>query len=391
VLSAAIVVAAVGGVRVVPWAAAATSTGDRAIFEPLVPARILDTRQPPANPLGPNESRPLQVTGVGGVPADATAVVLNVTAVSPTAGGYLTVYPADAPQPAASNLNFSPGQIVPNSVQVKLGSTGADLGRIRIFNFAGQTHVLVDVGGYFRGHDHDDRYYTKVQTQARLAANSLTCPAGSFLGSVAADGTPTCGVGAQGPPGPQGQQGIPGPQGQQGIPGPQGQQGIPGPQGQQGIPGPQGQQGVQGPQGPQGIQGVPGPSGPKNWVSLSPVNLPASGLEHIRIVTSTFLVPANVTSCLVTSSVQVQPPASAPNDTLYLRNAVSRNGVNGEDGQYGHYLTNDLTGRKQPSTTRTSVLTVTPGQNVAFGVYFGSLSGTWYGAPYGVTTSYLCS
>ena len=64
--------------------------------------------------------------------------------------------------------------------------------------------MIADVGCYHRGHDHDDRYYAKVQTQARLAANSLTCPAGQFLASVAADGTPTCGAGAPGPEGPQG-------------------------------------------------------------------------------------------------------------------------------------------------------------------------------------------
>ena len=166
--------------------------------------------------MGPGESRLLQVTGTGGVPADATAVVLNVTAVGPTAAGWLTVYPADAPLPLASNVNFSAGQTVPNSVQVKLGA-GAQAGQIKIFNSAGQTHVIVDVGGYFRGHDHDDRYYTKAQAQARLAANSMSCPAGSFLGSVAADGTPTCGVGAQGPAGPQGPQGIQGPAGVPGV------------------------------------------------------------------------------------------------------------------------------------------------------------------------------
>jgi hypothetical protein len=361
VLSAAVMVAAVGGIRVVPWAAAATSSGDRAIFEPLPPVRILDTR--PSSPLTAGENRTLQVTGAGGVPADATAVVLNVTAVTPTAGGWLTLYPADGALPLASNVNFSAGQVVPNAVTVRLGS-GGEAGRIKIFNSAGQTHVLVDVAGYFRGHDHDDRYYTKVQTQARLAGNSLSCPADQFLRNVAADGTPTC---AAGPAGPQGQQGI------------------------QGIQGPQGQQGIQGIQGIQGVQGPAGPSGPKNFVSVSPVNLPASGSEHYRMITTAFVVPAGVSSCLVTSSVQMQPPASAPNDTTYFRNAVSRNGVNAEDGSYGHYVYNDGTGRKQPPMTRSSVITVTPGQTVAFGVYFSSLTGTWFNSSYAPTTSYLCS
>jgi len=41
-------------------------------------------------------------------------------------------------------------------------------------------------------HNHDDRYYSKGQAQARTAANSLNCVPGQYLRSVAADGTPTC-------------------------------------------------------------------------------------------------------------------------------------------------------------------------------------------------------
>jgi len=94
---------------------------------------------------------------------------------------------------------------------------------------------------------------------------------------------------------------------------------------------------------------------------------------------------------MVTSSIQTQPPASAPNDTVYFRNAVSRNSVNAEDVQYGPYLYNDGTGRKQPPLTRSSVITVTAGQTVAFGVYFGGLSGTWFNSSYSPATSYFCS
>ena len=360
-LSAVVAAAVVGGFGM-PWASATTSAGDRAIFEPLPPARILDTRSP-SNPLGPGESRLLPVAGAGGVQADATAVVLNVTAVGPTAAGWLTLYPSDAASiPAASNLNFSAGQVVPNLATVRLGATGA----IRISNPFGFTHVLVDVAGYYRGHTHDDRYYAKVQTQARLAGNSLTCPAGSFLNTVAADGTPTCGVGAQGPPGPQGPQGI---------------QGIQGPAGPQGI------QGLGGPQGP------PGPSGPKGFVSNSSIQMPASGSDFFRMITASFVVPSGVTQCVVDSTVQTQPAAAAPNDVVYFRNAVARNGLNAEDDQYGHYVYNDGTGRKQPPMSRSSVFSVTAGQTVNFGVYFGNLSAgpAWYNQPFAAITSYLCS
>lgn len=111
------------------------------------PDRVLDTRDT-ASPFGPGEARLVQVRGVGNntVPANATAVVLNVTAATNTAPGYLTVYPGDATSvPGTSSLNFPSGQIVPNLVVAKLSPGGA----INIFNFAGSTHVLVDVFGYF--------------------------------------------------------------------------------------------------------------------------------------------------------------------------------------------------------------------------------------------------
>jgi len=68
-------------------------------------------------PLGPGTTRTLQVTGRSGVPTTGVgAVVLNITAVAPTTGGYLTIHPTGTPKPNASNLNFAPGQTIPNLV-----------------------------------------------------------------------------------------------------------------------------------------------------------------------------------------------------------------------------------------------------------------------------------
>ena len=121
------------------------------------------------------------------------------------------------------------------------------------------------------------------------------------------------------------------------------------------------------------------------------MTLPASGFDAYRMVTSAVTIPAGVTSCLVNSTVQVQPPAAALNDTVYFRNAVNRNGTNFEDGAYGMYLYNDGQNRKQPPMTRSSVITVSPGQVVSFGAYFGGLSTAWYNATYALVTSYFCS
>ena len=119
-------------------------------FHPITPARALDTREGIVGPLAAGEVRGLRLGGTPGVPAQANAVALNVTATDPTASSYLTVWPTGADRPTASNLNFVPGQTVPNMVVVGLGTGGA----VSLFNLAGTTHVVVDVAGWFDGGFH---------------------------------------------------------------------------------------------------------------------------------------------------------------------------------------------------------------------------------------------
>lgn len=118
-------------------------------YHPLSPARVLDTRVAngaPAGPLAGGQAMALQVTGRGGVPATGvTAVVLNVTAVEPAVGGYLTVWPAGEALPLASNLNFGTGQTTPNLVVAKVGAGGL----LGIYNGAGPAHLVADVAGWF--------------------------------------------------------------------------------------------------------------------------------------------------------------------------------------------------------------------------------------------------
>lgn len=135
---------------------AAPVTGDTPLpgarYISSVPARILDTRIGLGTPggaqgqLGTNGTIDLQVTGAGGVPANATSVVLNVTAAdSPGPDSYLTVWPTGSPRPLASNLNFVAGQTVPNLVIAKIGTGG----KVSIFNNLGSTVVVADVQGWF--------------------------------------------------------------------------------------------------------------------------------------------------------------------------------------------------------------------------------------------------
>jgi hypothetical protein len=90
-------------------------------------------------------ARTVQVTGVGGVPAGADAVVLNVTVTATTAASYLTIWPAGAAQPLASSLNWPAGATIPNAVTVKVGANGS----IGVYNSAGSVDVIADVVGYY--------------------------------------------------------------------------------------------------------------------------------------------------------------------------------------------------------------------------------------------------
>ncbi len=116
-------------------------------FHGVTPARVLDTRN--ASPFVAGQTTALPIAGLNGIPADAKAVAINLTATNPTEAGYLTVWPANTPMPTASNVNFSPGQTVPNMAIV-----GVNAGAFNIFNALGTTDVIVDVTGYFS----DDNY-----------------------------------------------------------------------------------------------------------------------------------------------------------------------------------------------------------------------------------------
>jgi hypothetical protein len=117
-------------------------------YHPVAPARILDTRfgiGAPVGPVGPQSTLTAQIAGQGGIPSTGVlAVVMNVTVTNTTAPSFLTIYPSGVSKPLASNLNWIPGQTVPNLVEVAVGSNGA----VAAYNGAGSTDVIFDVAGY---------------------------------------------------------------------------------------------------------------------------------------------------------------------------------------------------------------------------------------------------
>jgi len=106
-------------------------------------------------------------------------VAFNVTVVAgenPTiGGGFVTVFPCGT-RPDASNLNFTTGQTIPNSVISPLSASGTVC-----FYVYGTAHLLADVSGYFPA----GSGFASL-TPARI----LNTRAGAKVGNAAGTGAP---------------------------------------------------------------------------------------------------------------------------------------------------------------------------------------------------------
>lgn len=117
-------------------------------FSPLTPVRAWDSRVGPGplGRLGPGGTAQIKVTGVGGVPpVGATGVVLNVTAIGPTAPTFVTAWATGERRPDASNLNVPTGDTRADLVTVKVGVGG----QVSFFNSTGTTDLVVDIAGWY--------------------------------------------------------------------------------------------------------------------------------------------------------------------------------------------------------------------------------------------------
>lgn len=120
---------------------------------PVTPTRIVETRSEYGR-IGPSagalENQRVYSAAVGStVPSNATAVILNVTAVQPQGAGHLRVYPDSwgngaTPAPNVSTLNYIQGRDIPNSTVVKLSPSRA----AQLYSVAARTDLVVDLVGY---------------------------------------------------------------------------------------------------------------------------------------------------------------------------------------------------------------------------------------------------
>jgi len=133
-----------------PFTATDTFTTTGSDYTPYGPTRILDTRKG----LGAQKAKVpaisdirLTVAGNGSIPADVTAVALNVTVTDTVGNGYISVFPSNG-NGAVSNLNYLAGQTVTNSVIVPVGVDG-DIALLNMGKAGGSADLIADVSGYF--------------------------------------------------------------------------------------------------------------------------------------------------------------------------------------------------------------------------------------------------
>jgi hypothetical protein len=121
-------------------------------FTGLTPARLYETRpgqltidggQAGVGRLAAGATAQVVVGGRAGVPTHAELVALNVTAVSPGAAGFLTVWNCTNPRPVASTVNFAANTATANSVL----SAVHPIGRVCVYTSVA-TDLVVDVVGY---------------------------------------------------------------------------------------------------------------------------------------------------------------------------------------------------------------------------------------------------
>lgn len=126
---------------------------------PLVPNRIVDSRIGLGfnGPLPKDHGQAFAVTGrapgdiTRNVPADALAVVGNLTVTGQTAPGYLSLTTDPTNAPTTSSLNFADGHGLANGIVVRLSASGT-LGVTYVSSVPGATaQVVFDVTGYYAG------------------------------------------------------------------------------------------------------------------------------------------------------------------------------------------------------------------------------------------------
>lgn len=127
-------------VDLVGYFTTADGTGGR--WVPIAPVRAADSRSGQGVPAGPLSGQ-VTLALPGSVPASATGVALNLTALSPTGDGYLRLAAAGATT-ATTALNFNA-----SGSTTGLALTSTTQGRVSVTVNGSATGLVVDVLGYY--------------------------------------------------------------------------------------------------------------------------------------------------------------------------------------------------------------------------------------------------
>jgi hypothetical protein len=169
------------------------------VYTPVTPCRIFDTRQSQGGTgsIAAAGTKNFVVWGQTSYAAqggkntncgitagsDTAAVAINVTVVTPAAGGFVTAYPFGAQLPTAATVNFQAGDIARGNFTIAKVNQAAASADLSVYSSS-----LVDVVGDVVG------YYSKPAATALQCVNSAlkftSIPANSSL-SVSANACPT--------------------------------------------------------------------------------------------------------------------------------------------------------------------------------------------------------
>jgi hypothetical protein len=113
----------------------------------LTPFRLTDTR--PHAPFGysaiNHNTIRINITGKPGVPANATAAVINITLINSSGPGYISAFPSGSSVPNTSNVNADKaGQVIANLAHVRIGAGG----NIDVLRSMG-AYIAVDLVGVY--------------------------------------------------------------------------------------------------------------------------------------------------------------------------------------------------------------------------------------------------
>jgi PKD domain len=121
-------------------------------YQPLTPARVMDTRNGTGGSTGllsSTEPDVLTVAGAdgGAIPSSGvSAVAVNLTVTGTTGNGLVAAYPDGTAYSGTSSINYAAGQTLSNFAIIPVGADGKiDLASAGV----GRTELIVDVVGYF--------------------------------------------------------------------------------------------------------------------------------------------------------------------------------------------------------------------------------------------------